>query len=185
MRLTISAGIGYISYTPMENPCLGLCLTWAITPGLTGKGCMGGAWVTMGTENPAGWLRLPLEKTAQNKPLVNYAPQQGHGQIQVISVERWDHAFKVRHFVLKQTGLHNPSLNAEKHFKYVILVLKRTSISKKNCYVIIVSSMKSTYLAWWEDKEGGQVGMSQCTQTDHSQLLELSRDAAQRRLTGL
>lgn len=103
MRLTISAGIGYISYTPMENPCLGLCLTWAITPGLTGKGCMGGAWVTMGTEYPAGWLRLPLEKTAQSKPLVNYAPQQGHGQIHVISVERWDHAFKVRHFVLKQT----------------------------------------------------------------------------------
>lgn len=42
----------------------------------------------MGTEYPAGWLRLPLEKTAQNKPLVNYAPQQGHGQIHVISVEQ-------------------------------------------------------------------------------------------------
>lgn len=36
-----------------------LALTWAITPGLNGKDWMGGGWVTMGTEYPAGWFRLP------------------------------------------------------------------------------------------------------------------------------
>lgn len=48
-----------------------VCLTCAITPGLTGKGCMGGAWVTMGTEYPAGWLRLPWRKNKEKKNSIN------------------------------------------------------------------------------------------------------------------
>lgn len=54
----------------------------------------------------------------------------------------------------------------------------------KGSYVIFASSKMSTYLASWEDKEGLQVGMSHCTQTDHSQLQEQSQDAAQMRQTG-
>ena len=53
------------------------------------------------------------------------------------------------------------------------------------CYRISISPVQSTYLACWEDKEEGQVGMSHCNQTDHSQLLVLSQDATLRELTGL
>lgn len=51
-------------------------------------------------------------------------------------------------------------------------------------YVIIVMSVQCAYLAWGEDKEGGQVGRSLCMQTDHSQSLELSQDATLREPTG-
>lgn len=59
------------------------------------------------------------------------------------------------------------------------------NILLKMCYRISISTVQSTYLAWWEDKEEGQVGMSHCNQTDRSQLLELSQDATLRELTGL
>lgn len=46
-------------------------------------------------------------------------------------------------------------------------------------------NMQLTYLAWWEDKEEGQVGTSHCIQTDRSQLLALSQDATLRELADL
>lgn len=73
---------------------------------------------------------------------------------------------------------------AEKYFKHTIIAVKRSQMLIKGCYIIFASSMKFTYLAWWEDKEGLQVGMSHCTRTDHSQLQEQSQGAAQMRPTG-
>lgn len=43
----------------------------------------------------------------------------------------------------------------------------------------------STHLAWRGDKEEGRVETSRCTQTDHSQALELSQDATLTERTGL
>ena len=136
------------NYIPMENLYLTLSLlhlTWAIIPGLTGKGWMGGAWVTIGTEYPVGWLRFPLRK-------------------------KNGHHITCHLCTSKKLGEAMKSLN---------------NILLKMCYRISVSTVQSTYLAWWEDKEEGQVGMSHCNQIDHSQLLELSQDATLRELTGL
>lgn len=91
----------------------------------------------------------------------------------------------IRTFRLEQIKdcLLNHSHNTVKSFKNATFVLK---LLKKMCLTKnVYSSVQSTYLAWWEDREEGQVGMSHCTQTEHSQLLELSQDATLKKLTGL
>lgn len=77
----------------------------------------------MGTEYPAGWLRLPKEE--------------------------------------------------EEHSVYFTAIVRRMG----------PFSVSDTHLALWEDTGGGQMGMSHCSQTAHSLVRELFRDAARREPT--